>query len=427
VFLSTEHLSNLPSLVAMLILITALLILQRRNPRIVIGSWLLALGLIFSSQVSWYFTWFGTPYYAGAHTFRLCVDLLTGIVLLLFTGRPLSKTPHSLLRLVWNAAAFIALECLYGMDVVRPMPYFICAAAGAGISVLVAARLRRIWTIPASQVIVWLGVAFFSARGNYRASAYLGLAAVYAAAALHLWFRLRRGSLGRIGIVASLGMWAASFLAHPWVFSLPRYRAFADEIWDLQKFFITAAMLMFLLEEEIGENAQLAYHDQLTGLPNRRLMEQRLMATIGHGRATVLLMDLDGFKGINDSLGHLAGDEVLRQIAFRLNPILHANETLVRLGGDEFLIVSTRDPGALMESIHASLRKPVILESGIELEVRLSIGSSTFPEDAQQATGREAIRHLLRAADLRMYGLKSDRQLRRPDADAHDRRADVRP
>jgi diguanylate cyclase len=419
---STEHLSNLPCVAAMLVLIAALLLLQRRNPSIAIGSWLLALGLIFSSQVSWYVTWFGTPYYAAVHTFRLCVDLLTGVVLLLFTGRPLSKIPRSRLLLLWNGVAFIALEILYGMEVARPMPYFICAGAGSAICVIVAIMLRRTWTIPVAQVLVWAAILGFSASGNYRVSAYLGLAATYAAAAFHVWFRLRKGSLGRIGIVASLGMWSASFLAHPWVLNMPRYRALGDEVWDIQKFFITTAMLIFLFEEEIRDNAQLALHDQLTGLANRRLMEQRLLTAMGEGQATVLLIDLDGFKGINDSLGHLAGDDILRQTASKLDALLHADETLARLGGDEFLIISARDAAALTESISSAFLEPVIIEDGIKVDVRLSIGSATFPADARETTGGEGIRNLLRAADRAMYARKreldGDAQRRRPDRPA---------
>lgn len=398
----------------MLILIAALVLLQRRNPHIAIGSWLVALGLILASQLSWYVTWYGTPYYAPAHTFRLCADLLTGVVLLLFTGRPLSKIPRSLLLLSWNAAACIVLEILYGLDVARPGPYCICAAAGAVISVVIAMRLRRHWMIPIAQIIIWVAIGDFSARRNYRASAYLVLAAVYGAAALHVWFRLRKGSLGRIGIVASLAMWSVSFFVHPWVLNMPRYRALGDEIWNMQKFVISMAMLIFLFEEEIRVNAQLAFHDQLTGLPNRRTMEQRLLATIESGRATVLLMDVDGFKAINDSLGHLAGDEVLCHIASKLKAMLRANETLSRLGGDEFLIVSTRDPTVLKESVASSFAEPVIIE-GVRVDLRVSMGSSTFPGDANGATGKEAISHLLRAADRSMYAGKRNRQPRRTD------------
>ena len=321
---------------------------------------------------------------------------------------------------------FVALECLYGMEVAQPRPYWICAAVGAGISVTVAVKLRRVWMIPVAQVLVWVGVAYFSTQGNFRACAYLGLAATYVAAAVHLWFRLRRGSLGRIGIVASLGAWAATFLVHPWVFNSPRYHGLAESIWGLQKFFFTAAMLLFLLEEEMRENTHLAYHDQLTGLPNRRLMEQCLLGAIAKGHATTLMMDINGFKGVNDSLGHLAGDEILREIALRLKSILDTNETLARLGGDEFLAICNRDPETLIESIHGLMRKPITLGNGTLIEVSLSIGSSTFPADGKGATGAEAIRHLLRAADLRMYSGKSERHQQRGKASIFDRRADIR-
>jgi diguanylate cyclase len=396
-----------------------MLLFQRRNPSIAIGGWVLALALILSSKISWYFTWYGTSYYAAAHTFRLCVDLLVGIVLLTFTGRTFRETPRGALLLLWNGVALEVLEVLYGMEVARPRPYLICAAIGAAISLVVAAKLRRTWTIPLSQVIVWAAIAAFSLRGNYRASAYLGLAAVYAAAALHIWFRLRKGSLGRIGIVASLGMWSVSYLVHPWVLYIPRYRNLGDQVWDLQKFFITAAMLMFLLEEKIRENAQLAFYDQLTGLPNRRLMEKRLITAMEDGKTTLLLMDLDGFKGINDTLGHLAGDDVLREIALRVSSVLGLDETLARLGGDEFLIISTRDPEALTALVSSSLLGPVLAGGDVKVNVTLSIGSSTYPEDANGSTGSNAIGHLLRSADRRMYALKFAKQPghmpRRPD------------
>jgi hypothetical protein len=184
--LSTEHFADLPSAAAMIILIVALLLLQRRNPRIAMGSWLVALGLIFLSKLSWYVTWFNTPYYAAVHTFRLTVDLLVGMVLLLFTGRRLSRLSLRLPVLLWIGAPFIVVEILYGMEVAQPGPYCVCAAAGAVISVGVAAKLRRGVATAVAQVMVWLAIAGFSVSGNFRASAYVGLAAVYAAAAVHV-------------------------------------------------------------------------------------------------------------------------------------------------------------------------------------------------------------------------------------------------
>jgi diguanylate cyclase (GGDEF)-like protein len=122
------------------------------------------------------------------------------------------------------------------------------------------------------------------------------------------------------------------------------------------------------------------------------LMEERLLAAIGQGVASVLLIDLDSFKKINDTFGHLAGDEVLRETALRLKTALHGDETLARIGGDEFLIVSMRDPTLLMAAIALPLSKPFVLEGGVEVDVGLSIGSSIYPADARGATGTEAIR-----------------------------------
>jgi diguanylate cyclase (GGDEF)-like protein len=119
---------------------------------------------------------------------------------------------------------------------------------------------------------------------------------------------------------------------------------------------------------------------------------------------------VDGFKGFNDSFGHLAGDNILCRTASKLNATLHAGDTLCRLGGDEFLIVSSRDPAVLAASISLSFREPAIAEGGIEIDVHLSIGSSTFPADADGTNGAEAIPYLLRAADRRMYKQKRDRQ-----------------
>ncbi len=404
--MSTEHPNDLPSLAALVALMAALFFLQRRNPRIAIGSWLLVLALILASKISWYFAWFGMPSYTVAHTFRLCMDLLVGVVLLIFTGRPLSRSARSLLILFWNALPFIGLMILYGLGISNPIAYVVCAATGSVVSVTLALRLKRIWAIPVMQVTIWAAIAAFGVHGNGRAAAYLGLAAVYGAAALHVWFRLRKGNLGRIGIVASLSLWAVMFLTHPWVLNAPRFQTLNDEIWNMQKYVVIVAMLIFLLEEELREKAQLAFHDQLTGLPNRRLMEKHLLTTMADGRATVLLIDVDGFEAINDSLGHLAGDEILRHVATRFASILTLEETLVRLGGDEFLIISKQDPVPLKASITTSLLEPMNVEGGIMVAVRASVGSAAFPEDAKGTTGQDAISHLLRAADHRMYALK---------------------
>ncbi|QNN53110.1 diguanylate cyclase domain-containing protein [Nocardioides mesophilus] len=160
---------------------------------------------------------------------------------------------------------------------------------------------------------------------------------------------------------------------------------------------------------------QLAYTDPLTGLMNRRRFEERVEAELweahaGDSSLALLFMDLDGFKTVNDSLGHSAGDELLVQVARRLEAGVRRSDLLARFGGDEFLVVVTGlDPdGArgraqeIADGLAAALREPLQV-AGQEVVVSASIGLSTYPQDGEDF-GR-----LLHAADLRMYQLKHPR------------------
>jgi diguanylate cyclase (GGDEF)-like protein len=151
-----------------------------------------------------------------------------------------------------------------------------------------------------------------------------------------------------------------------------------------------------------------AFNDSLTGLPNRALLLDRMELTLARaerdGRdVTVLFLDLDGFKPINDSLGHLAGDRLLIEVARRLKDCLRRAETAARLGGDEFaiLLADLDDPVRATEvaaRVIAALERPFTL-LGREVFVSASIGI---------ASGREAPEDLLRNADVAMYRAKRD-------------------
>jgi len=153
-----------------------------------------------------------------------------------------------------------------------------------------------------------------------------------------------------------------------------------------------------------------ATHDPLTGLPNRSLFERNLEQALAeaqrHGRAlAVLFIDLDRFKQINDSLGHLAGDQVLVQAAQRLHGCLRRSDLLARMGGDEFTAVitdlsDTRDAARVAEKLLAAFQEPFLWE-GQELFVTASIGVSLFPRDGRDAAA------LQRNADVAMYRAKS--------------------
>jgi diguanylate cyclase (GGDEF)-like protein/PAS domain S-box-containing protein len=168
--------------------------------------------------------------------------------------------------------------------------------------------------------------------------------------------------------------------------------------------------------------AFLAYHDKLTGLANRAKFEEVLGMALARARrnrlaVAVLYLDLDDFKRVNDSLGHIAGDELLRQVAARLTQASRETDAVARMGGDEFLILlpdlPLRDPqprtdphadataavAAVSSRIHDLMRRPFVLYDR-EVYVSASIGVSIFPVDALEG------RHLLANADVAMYRSK---------------------
>ncbi|MEO5808010.1 diguanylate cyclase domain-containing protein [Devosia sp.] len=146
------------------------------------------------------------------------------------------------------------------------------------------------------------------------------------------------------------------------------------------------------LQSERAEAQHRALHDPLTGLGNRALFRDRLhqaVATMSRGepRLALLALDLDRFKQVNDSLGHEAGDELLRQVAGRITSLLRPSDTLVRLGGDEFAIIQTgitahAEATALSQRVIDAVQAPFYL-LGRSVQIGVSIGIVTAPDLAQ--------------------------------------------
>jgi diguanylate cyclase (GGDEF)-like protein len=159
------------------------------------------------------------------------------------------------------------------------------------------------------------------------------------------------------------------------------------------------------VRRQMEEIAHRAYYDELTSLPNRTLFRDRIEHAVAASRrlgpeTTVMLLDIDRFKEINDALGHETGDLLLKEFGERVQGRLRINETLARLGGDEFGILlptgSAEEATAIAERVHEALTQPFALR-GLSLEVATSIGVATHPHHGEDADA------LLQHADVAMY------------------------
>ena len=176
-------------------------------------------------------------------------------------------------------------------------------------------------------------------------------------------------------------------------------------------FAFLAAASGVLLNLQLRRATTEALRDPLTGLPNRVLLDDRIEQALRRSRRTgepftLIVVDLDGFKDVNDVRGHRAGDAVLRTLARRFEAILRASDTVARVGGDEFVVLSmetgTADTAAaLVSRLHHALRRPFRVD-GTTIEIDGSVGWAVFPVDG--ATSDE----LLSRADGQMYATKRD-------------------
>jgi diguanylate cyclase (GGDEF)-like protein len=153
-------------------------------------------------------------------------------------------------------------------------------------------------------------------------------------------------------------------------------------------------------QERLAHEAQ---HDALTGLPNRRRMQDALSSSLRQESVGVLFVDLDGFKPVNDAYGHEAGDELLRQVAERLSACVRSNDVLSRVGGDEFVVLmpgiaDRSDADAMSERVRLCVERPFhVLGNEVTIGASVGVHLAGAADDPDQA---------LRAADHAMYAVK---------------------
>ncbi len=401
--------SFLPDLLALMILIIILLLLRRRHPQGRADIWLLGLFFTLVEAIA-------HPFYPtnglppkSLHLIVMDCYLLGGVVFVWASGGYSISSRVELLYLSLNALPLLAISTLYGLYIRSSVAFFVCMAAGLVIGVASSLYLRHNVKFAALHVLGWLAMGYLIHRALYREAVYWSLCCVYTITAINFHRRLARNSTGKLAIVSGFIIWAACLLLHPWVVTYRMYADIASHIWNMQKSLISIGMILVMLEEQVSSNEWLALHDELTGLPNRRLFADRLTSAIERAdrmrtRLALVILDLNGFKAINDTLGHQAGDQVLREVSANLRKSVRASDTLARLGGDEFIIVAA-DLGVdqsldhFMEAVRNALARPVLVE-GQSMIVSASLGMATYPDDADDSI------KLLRIADQRMYALK---------------------
>jgi diguanylate cyclase (GGDEF)-like protein len=235
------------------------------------------------------------------------------------------------------------------------------------------------------------------------------LFAVYFGCCVHAWHAYRRATAGALITVAGFFAWANVFTIGPFMMMTFPNVHIENEVWNLPKYVVAVGMILILLEDQIEHNKFLALHDELTGLPNRRLFQDRLANALERARrsgsqAALLLIDLDHFKQVNDTMGHHVGDALLKHVGQLFLGRVRRTDTVARTGGDEFAVV-LEEPTSCADAMRVTHTLTQLLEAPIDIHgntVRIgaSVGVAVFPQDAGDAEA------LCIAADLRMYAVR---------------------
>lgn len=413
-------LALVPDIAALCGLLLLLEWLRRRHPEERFGLWLAGLLLIFVEEVAHALLLSGGPWHRVEHVVALNCFALAGSIFFWGSFPTETANPMDRRHLLASVPPLLGFLTLYGLDVTNTRWYYALIGLGLMTGLWTVLRLQLSLNILVLRGAVLLLMATSVQHGNLRMAAYLPLAYTYGFCAWSFLAGLSRESLGRTAIVVGFSIWSMSFLMDPWVALHPALLPFTGEVWSLQPFAVTIGMLLVMFEQQVERNKHLALHDQLTGLPNRRLFEDRLQQATLQARRTgqrvaLLVLDLDGFKEINDTLGHATGDRLLCEVAHAVRNVLRSYNTVARMGGDEFAIVApdlvpypaqARSAAeAIAGTVHAALAQPFPIGEQTFFP-GCSIGCAIFPDDGTE------IEALHRVADARMYENKRGKRVR---------------
>ena len=405
--------SKLPDLLAVGLLTSAFASVARRGQWSPSGLWLTGWVMIVLHFAAALIT--NAPgHWGDLATFICLASLVWGGVIFMWASVPYRRRKSSR----WMLAVLLCTSTLYlGLLIIDPIARW----AQNPVAVLIGALPLAITLIDLSRFIHplrWTVAALFGTLSVFLATFQhrpengptLALNAlfftVYFGCSIHFWYAYRRATAGAFIAIAGFFAWAGVFVAAPFMAAFIPTLHIENEVWNLPKYIVAVGMILLLLESQIEHNKYLALHDELTGLPNRRLFQDRLAIALERARRTgtqtaLLVIDLDRFKQVNDSVGHHAGDQVLKCVGDLFLGRVRRSDTVARTGGDEFSLIleepiSREDALSVARSITQLLETPLNL-GGEAVRVGASVGVAIFPEDAADAES------LCIAADRRMY------------------------
>ena len=256
----------------------------------------------------------------------------------------------------------------------------------------------------AAQIILYVTIQSF----GFDMASIWQLCWSYLAVAYFFIRQAPRLSMGVMFVALSFVLWGLVFPVAE-LMSIYAQAAFSNVesgVWNLPKFLAAASMILVLLENRMDLIIHLATHDELTGLPNRRLFNDRFDQVVSrakrnHTGFALIVIDLNDFKHANDTYGHQVGDALLKEVSNRFSQVLRDTDTIARTGGDEFTVIieqasDRQHVDIVKEKLIKSLQDTMVFDH-TPYHASASFGSAIFPEDGLTQT------QLLTIADRRMY------------------------
>lgn len=409
--------TKLPDLVAVALLTCAFASVARRGQKPVSKLWLtgwLLIALHFAA-----FMFLNAPGSAGLLSLDLgLVSLAAAGILFAYAAIPYRHESSSR----WMLAGLLLTNSLY-ISIAAASPAVEWALTPAALLFALVPLLVAVCAIRTFQHILrWMMVTLYCAlsifllavqhrSGNGAELALDGvLFTVYLSCTLHFWAAYRRASTGAFITIAGFLTWASVFVVGPLMLTFYPNVHIENEVWNLPKYVVAVGMILILLEDQIAHNRYLAFHDELTGLPNRRLFQDRLTVALERARrstskAALLVIDLNHFKQVNDTWGHHTGDLLLQHVSMLFVGRVRNCDTVARTGGDEFSVILEGISGnesaqQVAQSLIENLAEPLEL-GGRTVRIGASIGVAVYPDDAAEMDA------LCIAADMRMYDEKN--------------------